>query len=93
MMAHIMGGNWLNVRPGDPAFNVMSNMCDYFELGSRNGDDLWLTGDIVGEAREFVLTGVCSSPTGLRELSSITFPSQFQRVGHGAQRSTVRATI
>ncbi|WP_156397167.1 hypothetical protein [Sphingomonas sp. Root1294] len=54
MMAS-MSGNWINVRPGDPAFNVLTNMCDYFELGNSSGNDVWLEGRIV--EGEFVFNG------------------------------------
>lgn len=43
------------VAPGDPAFYVMSNWCDYFSLGERTGDDVWLEGRIVDG--EFVFNG------------------------------------
>ena len=54
-MPAIMSGNMINVGPGDPAFNVMSNLCDYFEIGEKGGADVWLEGQIV--SGEFVFNG------------------------------------
>lgn len=54
-MSNLFAGNWIGVRPGDPAFNVLSNMCDYFEIGQRDGDDVWLEGQIV--QGEFIFNG------------------------------------
>jgi hypothetical protein len=56
-MPSVNAGNWVNVAPGDPAFNIMSNMCDFFELGAKTGDDLWLVGEIIGPEREFIFNG------------------------------------
>lgn len=50
-----MSGNWINVRPGEPAFNLMSNMCDYFEIGNEAGDDVWLEGQVLDG--EFLFNG------------------------------------
>lgn len=46
---------WINVKPGDPAFSITTNVCDYFELGRREGSDYWLEGQIVGG--EFLFNG------------------------------------
>jgi hypothetical protein len=54
-MAVHMSGNWINVRRGDRAFNVLTNMCDYFELGQSDSDDIWLEGQIV--EGEFIFNG------------------------------------
>ena len=54
-MPSIIAQNWINVRPGDPAFVVATNVCDYFELGNRGGDDYWLEGLIV--TGEFLFNG------------------------------------
>lgn len=54
-MAMTMRGNSFNVRPGQPAFNVLTNMCDYFQLGVRAGNDVWLEGEIV--EGEFIFNG------------------------------------
>ncbi|MCW0047392.1 hypothetical protein OIU13_12725 [Brevundimonas sp. BT-123] len=51
----VMSRNWINVSPGDRAFNIRSNMCDYFRLGIEDGNDVWLEGRIVGT--EFVFNG------------------------------------
>lgn len=56
-MPSIHSDNWFYVLPGEPAFNVMSNMCGSFLLGDPHGDDVWLHGDIVGEEAEFVFNG------------------------------------
>jgi len=55
-MPGIMSNNWINVRPGDPAFSIGTNICEYFELGKRLGDDYWLEAQIVGDA-EFFFNG------------------------------------
>src|SRR5690349_6701581 len=56
MMPSIMSQNWINVKPGDPAFSISTNICEYFELGRRDGADYWLEGQIVGGA-EFIFNG------------------------------------
>src|SRR3990167_5895442 len=56
-MASRMSRNLINVRPGDPAFLISTNLCDYFELGDRAGVDYWLEGLIVGPPPEFVFNG------------------------------------
>ena len=55
-MPSILAGNLINVRPGEPAFAVSTNLCDWFELGDRAGTDYWLEGNIVGSG-EFVFNG------------------------------------
>jgi hypothetical protein len=45
----------IEVQPGDPAFNIMTNLCSYFELGEPKGDDVWLEGQII--ETEFVFNG------------------------------------
>jgi len=55
-MATILARNWINVRPGDPAFIVSTNVCDWFELGQRAGQDYWLEGVIL-RPTEFVFNG------------------------------------
>lgn len=55
-MPAIMSRNWINVRPGDPAFTVGTNICDWFELGTKAGADYWLEGQIVGEG-EYLFNG------------------------------------
>lgn len=42
-----MGNNRIDVRPGDPCFNILSNLCDYFELGKAEGADVWLEGQVI----------------------------------------------
>lgn len=54
-MAMTMRDNWFDVKPGDPAFNVLTNMCNYFQLGVPAGDDVWLEGEVV--EGEFVFNG------------------------------------
>lgn len=46
-MSNTMINNWINVRKGDRAFNILSNMCDYFQLGLESSGDIWLEGKIV----------------------------------------------
>jgi hypothetical protein len=60
----LMQGNLFNVRPGEPAFNVHTNLCDYFQIGQRIGDDLWLEGQIIGPENEFVFNGRLFSKNG-----------------------------
>lgn len=55
-MAHIVIAGRYNVRPGDPAFVIATNACDYFELGAKEGKDYWLEGNIVGDC-EFLFNG------------------------------------
>jgi len=51
-----MRENWINVRPGDPAFLIGTNICEWFELGTRQGTDYWLQAEIVGNG-EFLFNG------------------------------------
>ena len=53
----LMAMNRVNVRPGDPAFLVGANLCDWFEIGSKTGADHWLQGEIVGSPPEFMFNG------------------------------------
>jgi hypothetical protein len=55
-MPGIMSGNWINVRPGDPALSIGTNVCEWFELGNRAGSDYWLEAAIVG-GNEFLFNG------------------------------------
>lgn len=55
-MPTILAENWINVRRGQPAFVVSSNVCDWFEIGQRTGNDYWLEGSVVGDG-EFVFNG------------------------------------
>jgi hypothetical protein len=48
--------NNFNVHPGEPAFEIATNLCDWFELGIRDGNDYWLEGQIVGDG-EFLFNG------------------------------------
>ncbi len=54
-MTAVMQGNRFNVRPGDPAFSIFTNLTDYFQFGVPTGADMWLEGQIVDG--EFVFNG------------------------------------
>jgi hypothetical protein len=54
--------NWFNVRPGDAAFIIGTNACDWFDLGVRGGTDYWLEGEIVN-GTEFLFNGRLFLPT------------------------------
>jgi hypothetical protein len=54
-MPSIMSNNWINVRPGDPALCISTNICDWFELGEPAGQDYWLEGEVVDD--EFIFNG------------------------------------
>jgi hypothetical protein len=56
-MPAMMSLNRINVRPGDPAFAIGTNLCEWFELGRKTGTDYWLEGDIVGTPPEFIFNG------------------------------------
>jgi hypothetical protein len=47
--------NSFNVRPGDPAFEIATNLCDVFELGTEGGNGHWLHAHIV--EGEFLFSG------------------------------------
>jgi hypothetical protein len=47
--------NSFGVSPGEKGFDLHSNICDYFEIGLQNGEDVWLQGQIV--EGEFVFNG------------------------------------
>jgi hypothetical protein len=57
--------DWFNVRPGDPAFIIGANACDWFDLGVREGTDYWLEGEIVN-GTEFLFNGRLFLPTNDR---------------------------
>jgi hypothetical protein len=53
----VMTGNRFGgIRPGDPAFEIATNLCGRFELGMQEGTDYWLQGNIVG-GTEFLFNG------------------------------------
>lgn len=54
-MGNVISNMWLGVRPGDRAFSVLTNMCDYFRVGTEDGEDVWLEGQIVDD--DFVFNG------------------------------------
>ena len=58
-MTTTMTLNMMNVRPGDPAFLVSTNLCDWFEIGIKLGDQHWLEAEIVGGGPdvEFLFNG------------------------------------
>jgi hypothetical protein len=64
----LVTGNWINVRPGDPAFSIGKNVCEWFELGARQGADYWLEGQIVGGGH-FLFNGRLFLP-GITEAST-----------------------
>lgn len=53
----VLVGNSMNYRAGSRGFNLLTNFCDYFELGSESGSDVWLKGEMVGPEKEFVFNG------------------------------------
>ena len=61
-MVNIATNNWFGVMPGQPAFNILSNFCNYFEIGRREGEDVWLEGQIV--QGEFLFNGRLYLPSG-----------------------------
>lgn len=85
-MAIITGQNRM-VPIGQPAFNVLSNICDYFELGTREGMDLWLEGDIVGPEGEFVFNGRLFLPDGRAGTVIDNFPKGPVESGWTTRRS------
>lgn len=56
-MPAVFGGNLINVRWGDPAFSVATNLCDYFSLGTEEGEGHWIEGQMVGPDKEIVFNG------------------------------------
>jgi len=53
----VLIGNSCNFPPGYKGFNLLSNLCDYFEIGSKAGDDIWLEGEMVGPGQEYLFNG------------------------------------
>ena len=49
----------VNARPGEPQFDVHTNRCDYFLLGTKQGADVWIEGAIVNGAQgpEYIFNG------------------------------------
>jgi hypothetical protein len=62
-MAAVLASNWLNAKPGDPAFAIATNITNWFNLGEKNGQDFWLEGEIVGDG-EFLFNGRLFLPHG-----------------------------
>lgn len=56
-MPSMMSMNRINVRPGDSAFVIGTNLCEWFELGNKTSTDYWLEGNIVGPPPEFIFNG------------------------------------
>lgn len=48
--------NLFNVQAGQPALEIATNLCDWLELGTREGTDYWLEGQIVNGG-EFLFNG------------------------------------
>jgi len=48
---------WLELTGGAPSFNVASNYVPRFTIGSPEGDDVWLRGELVGDDRQPVFSG------------------------------------
>ena len=61
-MAYHMVGNYFGVAPGQPMFSVMSNFCDQFEFGEREGDDVWLEGEITRDGQFVFNARIFTSP-------------------------------
>lgn len=49
--------NSCNWQPGMRGFDLLTNMCDYFEIGSKAGEDVWLEGQMVGPDGEYLFNG------------------------------------
>jgi hypothetical protein len=58
----VLIGVYSNVLPGDPAFCLNSNFCKRFEIGTRDGEDLWLEGLQVDG--DFIFNGRLFLPDG-----------------------------
>ena len=54
-MGNLIKNSSFGVRPGDAAFSVLTNKCDYFRIGTEHGDDVWLEGKIV--EGDFIFNG------------------------------------
>lgn len=53
---NLMKGNLINVKPGGPAFEIATNLCDWFNLGRQEGTDYWLQGELAA-GTEFLFNG------------------------------------
>lgn len=64
-MAVIVGES-SGVVSGEAAFDLMSNRCDFFEIGEEAGEDVWLQGVVAGDEgqEEFVFNGRLFSKNG-----------------------------
>ncbi len=64
----------------------MSNLCDYFEIGNRQGDDVWLEGLIV--EGEFLFSGRLYLHDGSMGTIIDTFPKGPTLEGWSQRRRT-----
>ncbi|QNN66046.1 hypothetical protein H9L12_06030 [Sphingomonas rhizophila] len=53
----VLIGNSFNVMPGQRGFDLLTNRCDYFEIGSSAGEDVWLEGTMAGPDGDFIFNG------------------------------------
>jgi hypothetical protein len=60
----VIVGERSGVSEGQPAFDLLSNRCDFFEIGQREGEDVWLQGELAGPDKEFVFNGRLFSADG-----------------------------
>jgi hypothetical protein len=74
--------NLFNVRPGQAAFEIATNLCDQFELGARAGEDYWLEANLV-DGKDFVFNGRLFLPDHETEAGTIidNFPKSPAPMG------------
>lgn len=79
----LLRGNSINVRPGDPQFDLHTNKCDYFSLGTKQGADVWIEGEIVSgsDGPEFVFNGRLFCANGGQATVIDSFPKSDPPAG------------
>lgn len=87
-MAAIMSGNRFNVRPGEPAFSILTNLCDYFQFGTPANKDMWLEGQIVDG--EFIFNGRLFLHDGTSGVIIDNFPKGNTPAGWSQRRKLDR---
>jgi hypothetical protein len=74
--------NFFNVRRGQPAFEIATNLCDQFELGTQASEDYWLEATLA-DGREFIFNGRLFLPDHATEAGTIidNFPKSPAPIG------------
>lgn len=70
----VIVGERSGVSEGEAAFDLLSNRCNFFEIGEQEGDDVWLQGVMAGAEGEFIFNGRLFSADGAHATVIDGFP-------------------